>query len=188
MQDEGPQEEHLGRCQPAQEPMRRRDSPVAMVPAAQGPDPSAAIEPRCAEAMQYGSMEEKRTFADIVAEVEAEPGPTMEVCAGAHNEDGDFFDPAGNRLERVRREITPKDAKRYLRNGAQLAWEACGCGGWSGCVPSWIAADVRRGLADGPKPRFVDRHDAPTWIDLWRGPNGSVVYAHGDVEWGDALL
>jgi len=128
-----------------------------------------------------------KSFAEIVAEVKAEPMPEPEVCPGGYNSAGELFDPAGNRLHRVRTKITPSQAQHHVSEGAQLAWESCGCGGWSGCLPIWVEANIGSTLGDGSKPRFIGRHDAPTWIDLWQGDGGPVVYAHGDMKWAEAL-
>lgn len=132
-------------------------------------------------------VKRRKSIAQILAEVEAEPRPKHDVSPGGYNSAGELFDPTGHVLQRVRRNITPAVAQQQVRDGAQLAWEGCGCGGWSGCVPIWITADIRAALGTGLKPRFTGRHNAPTWIDLWHGDNGPVVYAHGDVKWADAF-
>jgi len=109
------------------------------------------------------------------------------VCPGTYNTQGELFDPAGHLLTKATM-ITAVEARDLVLHGAQLAFEGCGCGGWAGCTPIWIGADERLLLAAGSAPRIVNKHDFPTWIDLWRSDEGSVVYAHGDVEWGDALV
>lgn len=132
-------------------------------------------------------MKPRRSFADIVAEVRAEPIPAREVRPGEHSAAGELFDPDGAVLSRVG-ELSPGQARTYVRQGALLAWEGCGCGGWQGCQPTWYDDAARRILAERAAPRFRPRrHGAPTWIDLWQGDGGPVVYAHGDVVWGDAL-
>lgn len=70
--------------------------------------------------------------------------------------------------------------------GAYLAFEGRGCGGSAGCRTEWVAPEVRAQISDR-KPRFVKGYGSPTWIDCWSGDGGFVVYAHGDVAWGDAL-
>ena len=129
-----------------------------------------------------------RTFAEVLAEAKDDVSttPEAEVCPGGYNTAGDLFDPVGNVLVRIGT-VTPKEAQRRIRDGARLAWETCGCGGWTGCEPIWIPDDVRNKLSVAPKPRFVPKHGVEPWIDLWQGNGGPVVYAHGDVKWANAL-
>ncbi len=130
-------------------------------------------------------MKRAKTFAEIAAEAMAEPQQERVVRPGTFNDHGDFFDLSGNLLARIRG-VTPKQAQELVADGATVAFEGCGCGGWAGCAARWIdaATSVELGLI---RPRFVKGHGSPTWIDLWEGDGGSVVFAHGDVEWGDAF-
>jgi hypothetical protein len=131
-------------------------------------------------------VKRRKSFAEIVAEAKAEPTTERDIRPGGYNAAGDLFDRDGNLLERIG-EVTPSEAQRHVRDGAQLAWESCGCGGWSGCLPTWVEDDIRGALGDGPTPQFTRRHHAPTWIDLWQGDGGPVIYAHGDIKWSNAL-
>ncbi len=134
-------------------------------------------------------MKKRQPFVEILAEVRSEQSIKPHVRPGRYNRAGDLFDPSGNRLSRVG-ELTAARAAELVRDGAQLAWESCGCGGWSGCLPEWIDEPARESLGDGRPPQTRHkRHAAPTWIDLWQGQGGAtqVVYAHGNVVWGDAL-
>jgi len=130
-------------------------------------------------------MSREKTFAEIMAEAKSEPKAERVVRPGGFNTDGEFFDLAGNLLTRVG-EVSPKQAQELVANGALLAFEGCGCGGSAGCKAEWIESSVRDGLAT-MRPRFVKGYGSPTWIDFWQGEERSVVYAHGDVEWGEAL-
>lgn len=132
-----------------------------------------------------GTMARKKTFAEIAAEAMAEPKPERDIRLGGVNKDGEFFDLSGNLLIRIG-EVTPKKAQEFVADGASVVWEGCGCGGSSGCPAQWIEARIRDGLGS-VRPRFVKGYGSPTWIDLWEGDGGFVVYAHGDVEWGDAF-
>jgi len=133
-------------------------------------------------------MKNKRrepTFSEIVSEERAKPVLFLtDVSSGEVNGEGKFFDPDGKLMTRVKSEITPKEARRYVNHGALVAYEGCGCGGGGGCSPSWFTPDQ---LPAGVKPRFVKGYGSPTWIDLWKSEASTVVFLHGDVEWGDAL-
>jgi hypothetical protein len=126
------------------------------------------------------------TFRDIVAEVQRAPRQLIDVRPGSVNGKGQLFDPHGRLLTKDHAQITPADAAEQIRQGALLAFEGCGCGGSGACSISWIDAPMLRALRE-TKPTFVKGYGSPTWIDLWSGDGVAVVFAHGDVEWGDAL-
>lgn len=132
-------------------------------------------------------MKRQRSFAETVAEVRATPARPRDVHPGGHNADGDLFDPAGTLLTRTRASITTADAKALVADGALLARESCGCGGWAGCEIDWIADGARAALRYVSGPVLAGRRRTPTWIDLWEGAGSVVVFAHGDVRWGDVL-
>lgn len=124
-------------------------------------------------------------FANLVAEVRSQPPRERVVRPGGVNRDGDFFDPDGRMLRLTAEEISPAAARTSVAGGAQVVFEACGCGGGGGdCVPDWIDTT---GLTELPEPRFTDANRTPTWIDLWSSDQGEVVYLHGSVAWGDRL-
>lgn len=101
------------------------------------------------------------------------------------NSEGEFFDLSGNLLTRIG-EVSPKKAQEVVMAGASVVWESCGCGGSVGCQAQWVEASIRDQLGS-MRPRFEKGYGSPTWLDLSEGDAGFVVYAHGDVEWGDAL-
>jgi hypothetical protein len=135
----------------------------------------------------------RQTFADLVKEptwsqTEASRGGRYAARPGRFNGAGEFFDPAGQRLLLREDDIEVEEAQRLVDGGALVVAESCGCGGWYGdCTPEWLTDEQLRGLRNGPDPRFTGRHDVPTWIDVWAGEGGAVVFAHGDVSWGAAL-
>lgn len=128
-------------------------------------------------------MKPHKSFAEIVAEAKAEPLPAREVRPGGYSRQGEFFDPSGHLLTKTG-QLNPSEARALVLDGAQLAFEGCGCGGWSGCLPDWTDSELSRQLAEASQPRLL-KSDAPTWLDLWENDAGQVVYAHGDVRWGD---
>jgi len=104
---------------------------------------------------------------------------------GTFNLDGDFFTPEGGLIRRARAKVTPGEATTLVRLGARVAFEGCGCGGGGGCTPSWPdPEDIAKTVAAGA-PRFTNKYGSPTWIDVWTGEGESVVFLHGDVQWGN---
>lgn len=127
----------------------------------------------------------KQTLAEIVAEVRAAPPEPVVVRPGAVNASGQFFDPAGALLT-SQRSIDPAQAAALVADGALVAFEGCGCGGFGGgCQPEWADESARERLASAGSPRFVKGFGSPTWIDEWSSESSTVVFLHGDVKWGE---
>lgn len=133
------------------------------------------------------------SFADLVKEPtwsqsDASRSGRHASRPGRFNGAGEFFDPSGSQLQLVAENITAEEAQQLLEAGAALVAESCGCGGTYGdCTPVWATDEQLHELRSGPPPRPTGRHSAPTWLDLWAGDRVSVVFAHGDVSWGDVL-
>lgn len=129
------------------------------------------------------------TMAAIVARVEAGPParPDPNAQPGGFNRLGQFFDPKGRRLECSKKEITPQQALALVESGADVAFEGCGCGGWTGCQPSWFDPHHRKMMTESGPPRFVRGHNSPTFIDVWASADSTVVFLHGAVQWAELL-
>ncbi|GAA2485351.1 hypothetical protein [Terrabacter carboxydivorans] len=133
------------------------------------------------------------TFADLVKEPtwsqsDASRSGQHAPRPGRFNGAGEFFDLSGSQLELVVGNVPAEEAQRLLEAGAALVSESCGCGGSYGdCTPVWATDKQLHELRSGPPPQLTDRHSAPTWLDAWAGERGSVVFAHGDISWGNVL-
>ncbi len=133
----------------------------------------------------------RQVFVDLLKE------PTWSETVAAHsgryaprpggvNGAGEFFDPDGLLLHLVAEQVSPQDAQRMVDSGAQVLIETCGCGGEpGGCTPQWLTEAQLKSLIGGHAPRFTGAHSAPSWIDVWGNDVRTVLYAHGDVSWGD---
>ena len=131
----------------------------------------------------------KLTMAAIKAQVGADPParPDPNEKPGRFNELGQLFDPQGRRLQRSKTAITPQQARTLVESGAELAFESCGCGGWSGCQPSWFEPHQKKMMTESGPPRFVRGSTLPTFIDVWTNEGTTVVFLHGDVQWAELL-
>lgn len=135
-----------------------------------------------------------RTFVELAAEptwsqTAAARTGAHAVRPGAVNAAGEFFDPDGRGLTLVDGDLGPAQAQRAVDAGALVVAECCGCGGGSrGCTPVWLDARQVGSLRGGAPPVFTGRHRAPTWLELWTGPETDVVFTHGDVSWGGTAL
>ena len=108
------------------------------------------------------------------------------VRPGRFNLAGEFFDLDGNMLSCEIEDAQPHQALVEVRAGAAVAFEGCGCGGSGNCAPDWPDSAARKRMASTGEPRET-RGPAPTWIDVWSGAGGRVVFLHGEYEWADAL-
>ena len=135
----------------------------------------------------------QRTFADLTqeptwSETDASRSGQYEPRPGGFNGAGEFFDPDGIKLRLVAEDATEDEAQALIDGGAVVVAEGCGCGGSYGdCTPEWVTHDQLRDLRQGLAPGFSGRYGAPAWIDVWVNDHGTVVFAHGDVSWGNAL-
>ena len=133
------------------------------------------------------------TFAELLKQPTWSEGDGLRsrkpaVRPAGHNAAGEFFDPSGRALLLLHENVTPDLAHARVRSGALLAYEGCGCGGWTRCQPDWLSSDALSRLHSASAPEFVKGHRAPTWIDVWSSDLSQVVvYLHGDVRWGDVI-
>ena len=119
------------------------------------------------------------TFAEIVREVEQAPSEPVKDYSGV-------VDSSGTRWNQTDQEISPARALRLVIEGARVAWDPCGCGGY--CGFDWFSAeDSRRLIAAGtPTVRHTKRHQGN--ISEWTSEDGHVlVVAEQSVRWGDLI-
>ena len=126
-----------------------------------------------------GQHPKGKTFADVVREVEQQPVVPVPDHSGV-------VDPSGKRWHRHLAEISPARALELAREGAPIAWDACGCGGY--CGFDWYSTeDVARMVAAGnPKVRRTKRRKGS--LSVWTSGDGDVlVVAEDAVQWGDVI-
>jgi hypothetical protein len=127
------------------------------------------------------------TFADIVAEVDATPSSPVVV---APVEPGKYsgstlYDPDGHALvEAGSRELGPEELRAAVLDGARLAWDECGCGGYCNAI-EWPEREDLVREARRSAPRY--QKNAGVHVRMLTGNGGDVVLAAGRVRWGDLL-
>ncbi|MDF1489706.1 hypothetical protein [Tessaracoccus caeni] len=128
------------------------------------------------------SASSARTMAEIVAEQQVKPktvDPRL-ICPGTLNREGNLCDLDGNILSERYDDIAETDALKAVRAGALVAFEECGCGGGGGCGLEWFVGEQLSALAEPPQYK---KGNEPSWISLWEGPAGNVVFVHGSYRW-----
>jgi hypothetical protein len=117
-----------------------------------------------------------KTFAEIVREVEDQPVVPVADRTGV-------VDPSGRRWHQHVARITPARALELASQGATVAWDPCGCGGY--CPFDWFGVDDVAALVASGKPSI--RAKKNTWGNLseWITSDGDVlVVAELSVRWG----
>lgn len=127
------------------------------------------------------------TFAEIVAEVDATPSSPV---VAAPVEPGKYsgstlYDPDGHALvEAGSRDLSPDELRAAVLDGARLAWDDCGCGGYCNAI-AWPAREDLIREAHRSAPRF--QKNTGVHVRMLTGNGGDVVLAEGRVRWGDLL-
>ena len=120
-----------------------------------------------------------KTFAEVVREVEQQPVVTARDYSGV-------VDPSGRGWHQHLAKISPGRALELAKEGAPIAWDRCGCGGY--CGFDWYAADqaARMVAAGTPNVRHTKRRSGN--ISVWTSEDGGVlVVAEDAVQWGDVI-
>ncbi|MFI7588516.1 hypothetical protein ACIB24_15710 [Spongisporangium articulatum] len=100
----------------------------------------------------------------------------------------DLLGPDGTWFDRVENEISPGRAVELLTSGAQVAWDACGCGGFCGFI--WLDDDSRARLRKAGRPQIGGRVKRGQWgvMSHWRSAAGAdLIVAEAYVRWGAEL-
>lgn len=120
-----------------------------------------------------------QTFAQVVREVEQQPVvPDLDYSG--------VVDPGGTRWRQDLAEISPARALELAKQGAPIAWDPCGCGGF--CGFDWYAADdIARMVAAGtPTVSHTKRKRGN--LSVWKNQAGEVlVVAEDAVQWGGVI-
>ncbi len=128
---------------------------------------------------RMGKRAPRRTFAEVVREVEETP-------AAPEPRTGGMTDPAGTYWMPLKRQISPSHALALAAAGAPVAWDACGCGGY--CGFTWFSQQqvARLVTAGAPTIRRTKRRRGN--ISEWASEDGrALVVAEDAVAWADLL-
>lgn len=129
----------------------------------------------------------RQTIKEIVADLEQAPAsPPEPVLIEPGKYSGDtLYDPDGHALvETADDDLTPEQTRAAVLDGARLAWDDCGCGGYCNAIEWPAPTDLRR-EAERAAPRF--RKNTGAHVQRLAGNGGDVLLAVGGVRWGDLL-
>lgn len=120
-----------------------------------------------------------KTFAEIVQEVENEPPVPVADHSGV-------VDPSGRRWHQQLGEITPARALELAEQGAAVAWDFCGCGGY--CGFEWFGDEEVAALVQSGKPTIKAKKRSWGNISEWATNEGEIlVVAELGVQWGKLI-
>jgi len=128
---------------------------------------------------------QKRTFADLLQEVEDAP-QRRETDPPGDRWDR-LTDPSGRRWRLVAEDIDPGRAQELVTAGAAVAWDYCGSRGWAEPIV-WLTKQEAAQLARSAPPqlRKNKRHNAS--LSEWSDTDGMpLVLASMSVRWGKLM-
>jgi hypothetical protein len=123
----------------------------------------------------------KATMREIVFDAKSSPSKVKQrrLPPGIH--DGVLIDRSGLTYSLLIKEISPEEAVQFVKSGAQVVFDACGCGGICGFV--YAPVGELQTLAKS-KPVLSSHKGLNGSLSLWRSENGeSIVLAEGPVNW-----
>lgn len=126
----------------------------------------------------------RKSFADIVREVQSTPKPTEHRRPGLYR--NEFLDRDDRHYELVGKDVSERRALIAAQSGAQVVWDPCGCGGY--CGLEWYTADDVRRMVSSGQPSISRRKNHQGRISEWYSGDGlTLLLAENWVTWGDAL-
>ena len=120
-----------------------------------------------------------KTFAEMVRQVEKQPFVPAADYSGV-------VDPSGRRWREHLRQISPARALELAREGASVAWDSCGCGGF--CGFAWYGTEEVARMIRSGAPVVWSTKKRRGNISEWSSSDGGVlVVAEDAVQWGGVI-
>jgi hypothetical protein len=123
----------------------------------------------------------KATMREIVSDAKSSPSKVKprRLPPGIH--DGFLIDRNGLTHSLLKKEISPDEAVQFVKSGAQVVFDACGCGGICGFVYAPVG---ELDALTKSKPVLSSHKGLNGSLSLWRSENGeTIVLAEGPVNW-----
>lgn len=128
--------------------------------------------------------ERPATFAAVLGSLP--PATTVdEVIAPGRLTSEVAVDPSGTVYRELARVVSGAHVVELVSQGALVAWDSCGCGGY--CPVDWLDEAQRAALLAGGAPRIRVKNRPEASMSQWRADDGSsLVLLSGPVRWGTA--
>jgi hypothetical protein len=123
----------------------------------------------------------KATMREIVSDAKSSPSKVKQrrLPPGIH--DGVLINRNGLSYSLLKKEISPDEAVLFVKSGAQVLFDACGCSGICGFV--YAPVGELQTLARS-KPVLSSHKGLNGSLSLWRSENGeTILLAEGPVDW-----
>ena len=123
----------------------------------------------------------KATLREIVSDIKSSPPRYKQRRLPPGIQNGLLTDKKGLTYSPVEREVSPEDAVRYVKSGAQVIFDECGCGGVCGFI--YVPEEELATLTKN-KP-ILNCHKGLTGsLSLWQSESGEkVLLAEGPISW-----
>ena len=118
---------------------------------------------------------------EIVSDAKSSPARKKQrrLPPGIH--DGHLIDRDGLTYVLSENKVSPENAVRFVKSGAQVVFDECGCGGICGFVysPEEELPTLAKNM-----PVLISHKGLTASLSLWRAENGeTILLAEGPVEW-----
>lgn len=122
---------------------------------------------------------DRQPFADVIREVRESPPAQEPVIGGT-------VDPEGTRWLPSHSSISASQAHALVEQGARVAWDPCGCGGY--CGFTWFSSDETARLVAAGTPDVRQTKRRRGNISQWAADDGRLlVVAEDAVRWADLM-
>ncbi len=123
----------------------------------------------------------KTTMKDLVSDAKSTPSQQKIKRTPPGIRDGVLTDRKGQTYTLSAQGITPEDAIRFVKSGAQVVFDECGCGGTCGFV---YATEKDLPALTKKKPELRTRKGLKGELSVWQSEQGGrVLLATGPVDW-----
>jgi hypothetical protein len=133
--------------------------------------------------MAKRSRQQGEAFAEVVARVTSDPPGVPRVPEGRRG--NVWGDRSGRAFAPVTNDLSPTEARTLAVNGAQVVYDACGCGG-AECRLDWLAPHE---VASAGPPVKHPSKDGRADLEHWTSSDGrDLVVVAVEVSWGSRIL
>jgi hypothetical protein len=126
----------------------------------------------------------QKTFVQTMTDAKSHPTAPVRPVPGRNRTGDRWVGLDGKVYSLVNDALTPGEAKHLAGMGANIVYDACGCGG-AECQLDWLTTAEVRTLASAAPPTLHPSKDGLARLAEWRTDDGGVlIEAAVEISWG----